>query len=358
MPIHNRRDFLLASAAVALSPMVPLWADDEVKKKDPYADGVLKEGEPPLPAKDSFTVAVLPDTQHYSEKYPNTYLVQTRWIAESQKARNIAAVLHLGDITNRSTVAEWQNASKAMSVLEAAKIPFAFCPGNHDYSVGGVCKDRTTLLSEYFPVSRCKQQPTFGGVYDKEPERTENSYHRFTAGGRDFLVLALEFGPRADVIRWANEVVAANSKRETILITHAHIYHDDTRYDYKKHGAKQKWNPHAYAVAKATNNDVCDGEEVWDKLISKHENFILTLNGHVLEDGLGKVTTRTPGGRDIPQVLVNFQMRPNGGDGWLRLLEFKVDRTIGVIDYSPTLMNRNESAQNHFSMTAAKLPSV
>ena len=156
------------------------------------------------------------------------------------------------------------------------------------------------------------------------------------------------------MVRWANEVVGKHPKREAILITHAFIYYDDTRYDWKKYGGKQNWNPHAYGVAKATNDDVSDGEELWNELVAKHENFILTLNGHVLDDGLGRVDTNTPGGRDVPQVLVNFQMRPKGGDGWLRLLEFQADgKTVEVYDYSPTRKQRNESAENRFTLTLA-----
>ena len=52
------------------------------------------------------------------------------------------------------------------------------------------------------------------GNYDKEPDRAENSWHFLEAGGRKFLVLCLEFGPREDVVRWANAVVAAHPERE------------------------------------------------------------------------------------------------------------------------------------------------
>ena len=157
----------------------------------------------------------------------------------------------------------------------------------------------------------------------------ENSFHKFSAGGRDFLVLGLEFGPRKDVVRWANEVVAIHPKHEAILITHAFIYFDDTRYNWKKFGAKQNWNPHAYGVAKTTGDDVTDGEELWDNLISKHENFILTLNGHVLGDGLGRFASATPADRKVAQHLVNFQMRPKGGDGWLAAPRIPVGRQDG-----------------------------
>lgn len=67
-------------------------------------------------------------------------------------------------------------------------------------------------------------------------------------------------------------------------------------------------------------------------------------------------TAPDAGGREVPQVLVNFQMRPKGGDGWLRLLEFKKDRrTVDVYDYSPTRKQRNEGKENQFTMKVAEV---
>lgn len=355
MPHVDRRTAIAHAATWMIAPLGALSAQEK-KVVDPYADGKLVDAEPPMPGKGSFTLAVLPDTQNYSERFPETYLAQTKWIVENRKARNIAAVLHLGDITNKNTVDEWKNADAAMTVLDDAQLPYFFCPGNHDYSAGGACKDRTTRLNDHFPMSRFKGRPHFAGTYDKEPDRMENSCHLFDAGGRKFVVIALEFGPRKDVVRWANDMARKHKDRAAILITHAFIYFNDTRYDWKTHGPKQNWNPHAYGVAKATDDDVSDGEELWDNLVAKHENFVLTLNGHVLGDGLGRVTTKTPSGREVPQVLVNFQMRPNGGDGWLRLLEFKADgKTVEAYDYSPKLKQRNDGPENRITLT---LPTV
>jgi predicted phosphodiesterase len=345
--LHGGEDSKPAEPRTPAKPAVP--------QKDPYADAVLVDGEPPLPAEGAFTFAVLPDTQNYSEKFPDTYLAQTRWIAEEKERRRIAGVFHLGDITNRSTPIEWENARRAMQVLEDAAVPYCLVPGNHDYSAGGTCKDRSTLLNDYFKASELRKLPHWGGNYEKEPERMENNFQLIEAAGRKFLILGLEFGPRADVIRWANEVAAAHKDREIILLTHAYIYFDDSRYDWKKFGRAQNWNPHDYGLAKATADDVSDGEELWERLVSKHENFVLTLNGHVLGDGLGQVVTETPGKRAIPQVLVNFQMRPKGGDGWLRLIEMRPDGHAQTYDYSPTRKQRNESAQNQFAMRLARV---
>jgi len=357
MPHISRRDVLKSGAIAAATPTMVALLGSQAKSAEPYADAKLEDGEPPKPEKGSFTVVVLPDTQNYSERYPDTYTAQTEWIVANQKDRNIGWVLHLGDITNNNAVAEWENARRSMKVLDG-KVPYALVPGNHDYSESGSCKDRTTLLNDYFAVGQFRDTPTFGGTYDREPERLENSFHLLSAEGRDFLVVALEFGPRRDVIRWANEVVAKHPKRAAILITHAYMYYDETRYDWKKYGTKQTWNPHNYAVAKATGDDVADGEELWNGLIAKHENFVLTLNGHVLNDGLGRTVTATPGGREIPQVLVNFQMKPKGGDGWLRVLEFKADgKTVQTYDYSPTRKQLNRSPQNEFAMQLAGVKS-
>lgn len=361
----NRRQWMQQSAAWALSagliPNVVSAADPprpatglppgygDVKQ---YADAVFVAGPPPLPAKESFTIAVLPDTQHYSQKYPDTFHAQTTWLTEKAEERNIKAVLQLGDVTNRSTPEEWQVADKAMARLNE-RLPYFMVIGNHDYA-DGKCTDRTTRFNEYFPVSRFQNRPTFGGTYDKEPNRMENSFHLLDAAGRRFLVLALEYGPRNDVIRWANQIAERHADREAILLTHAYMYFDETRYDWAKHGKNQNWNPHASKMAEVTHDDVNDGEQLWQKLVSQHENFILTLNGHVLNDGLARIATPTAGGRDVHQVLVNFQMKPNGGDGWLRLLEFKNDgRTIDVVDYSPVLNRQNHSAQNKFSLQTA-----
>jgi hypothetical protein len=231
-------------------------------------------------------------------------------------------------------------------------LPYFFVPGNHDYVGDGMAWNRETLMNFYFPVTKFKGLKTFGSVYDREPARMDNSYHLFSAGGRNFLVLCLEFGPRRDVIRWANEVVTHHHDREAILVTHAFTYSDNRRYDRTKPW-NQSWNPHDYALAKNSGDEVADGEELWQQLICRHESFIFTINGHVLNDGLGRLSTRTPDGRQIPQMLFNCQMRPQGGDGWLRLLEICPERTMNVVDYSPTRNQRNESPKNKFSVTLA-----
>ncbi|QEL17915.1 metallophosphoesterase [Limnoglobus roseus] len=360
MSLFTRRSVIQHGAACLGLPLgFSALADDPkptvVPKVDPYADAKFVDGPPPKIASGSFTVVVLPDTQNYCASHPDQYMAQTKWIVDQKAERNIACVLHLGDITNNNNAKQWEVAVKAMKQLDG-HVPYFLSLGNHDYGTNGGCQTRATMFNDYFHVKDYRSLPTFGGTYDKEPERLENSFHRFEAGGRKFLVICLEFGPRTDVLRWANKVAEENADREAILVTHVYMYNDDTRYNWAAKATKQTWNPHSYGVAKATADDINDGEELWKKLVSKHGNFIMTLNGHVLGDGLGKLVSQTPDKRDVAQMLVNFQMKPKGGDGWLRLLEFKADgRAVEVSDYSPTRNQQNVSVQNHFTVAPSKV---
>lgn len=357
----SRRDFLRSSAfglsGLACASRSPgqtvAPAAPKTGRFNHYDDAVLVAGEPPPISSGSFTIVALPDTQKYAKANPEGFLAQTEWIAANRASRNIACAMHLGDITDNNKPEQWDLAVRAMKKLDGA-VPYFMALGNHDYSEGGSCADRRTLFNDYFPLATYGKTPTFGGVYDKEPERYENSYHLVSAGGRDLIVLCLEFGPRKDVVRWANEVVAKHHNRAAILVTHAYMYYDNTRYDFAKRGKSQSWNPHGYKVATATGDDVTDGEELWQMLVSKHPNFIMTLNGHVLEDGLGRLTSKA-GSREVHQMLFNCQMRPNGGDAWMRVIEVKADGMADICDFSPLLKQRNEAPENKFSVRLAPI---
>ena len=49
---------------------------------------------------DFLTVAVLPDTQGYTDDYPAVFDMQTQWIVDHKDDWNIQFVSHLGDIVD------------------------------------------------------------------------------------------------------------------------------------------------------------------------------------------------------------------------------------------------------------------
>jgi hypothetical protein len=142
--------------------------------------------------------------------------------------------------------------------------------------------------------------------------------------------------------------VAEHPNRKVILITHAYVYHDNSRYDWKAKGKAQLWNPYAYGTAEDPER-TSDGEDLWQKLVRKHSGFAMVLSGHVLRDGLGRLSSRGDHKNLVHQMLVNYQMRVLGGEGYLRLLEFFPDgKTVQVKAYSPYLDLYLTDGQNQF----------
>ena len=280
-----------------------------------------------------FSIILLPDPQNYSDYAPQIYLCQTQWIVDHKADLNIAFVLHEGDFTNHNGAYEWDNADDAMSVLDG-EVPYVPTVGNHDLGTGGTTDTRdATLFNQHFPVSRFDDLPQFGGVY--EPGHMENSYHYFTAGGIDWLVLSLEFGPRNKVLDWANQVVSDHPHRRVIVLTHNYMYSDDTRV-----GPGDTWNPHDYSVCiNAAGPDVCnDGEEMWTNLMKLHENISFVFSGHICNDGVGTLVSTGDYGNKVYQMLANYQFEGNGGNGWLRIITLYPDqRKVAVETYSPFL---------------------
>lgn len=312
---------------------------------------VTPKPEPKAFVPGSWTIAVLPDTQYYSQKYPEVFEAQTRWIAEQAKNLNIKYVLHLGDITNKNEEVQWQAAEKAMSKLDGV-VPYAMVAGNHDYGPGGNSATRETFFSKYFPVSKFEKWPTFGGVM--EPGKIDNSYHVFEAGGQKWIVLALEWGPRDKVVAWADEVLSKYPDHKGILITHAYMSSDNRRFDRAKYG-KQSAAPHNYKLSE-TPGEVNDGGELWEKLVSRHPNMVMTVNGHVLSDGVARLSSEGAKGNVVHQMLVNYQrMQPQNGNGFLRLYEFLPDgETIQARSYSPLWDVYKTDVQNQFTLKMHK----
>lgn len=297
----------------------------------------------------SWTLVALPDTQIYSQNHPELFKDQARWIVANKDRYNIKYVLHLGDIVNVNTdLAQWTNAQAAIRLLDG-RVPYALAPGNHDYGPNGSASDRTTYLNTFFPLSNYVAWPSFGGAM--EANKLDNTYHFFNAGGADWMVFAMEWGPRNGAVAWASTIASNYPAHRKIMITHAYMYYDETRYDWATKGPTQSWNPHAYGTANDPDG-TNDGEELWNKFVKLHPNFVMTINGHVLDDGLGRMSSTNVHGHVVHQMLVNYQMKALGGEAFLRLIEFLPDgKTVQVKAYSPLYGTYKTDSQNQFILT-------
>lgn len=283
----------------------------------------------------STTLVVLPDTEVYCQKRPEFLAAQTKWIADNARHRNIAYVLHTGDIVHDDVEPQWRIAKQSFATLEG-RVPYALALGNHDYSDSR----RTTSINSYFSALEMRKWPTFGGL--REDGRVENSYHLCRIGSRDWIILALEFGPRDEVVAWANRILDAHPDRLAILITHAYLFRNNARYDHRS-GSKQRASPHDWGN---------DGEQLWQKLVRGHANMRLVFSGHVATGGIGYLTSVGDHGNTVHQLMVDYENMRGGGSGYLRLLEFLPDgRSVQVKSYSPSLNRHLTDPGNQFTFT-------
>ncbi len=297
--------------------------------------------------KKPFTIALLPDTQNYSDKYPHIFKSQTSWVAD--KKNNITYVLQLGDITNNNTPEQWEVAREAFTLMDG-KVPYMFVLGNHDIGTKGTSDIRNTeLFNQYLPYSKYSRMAGFGGAF--EDGKMDNVWYTFKAGGYKWLILGLEFGPRNAVLEWANEVVSKHPKHKVIIITHAYMYSDDKRISVRYN---HKWTPQSYGIGKDTGpNQVNDGEDMWEKLVSIHKNIMFVFSGHVLNDGVGTLVSRGNHGNNVYQMLANFQTgvigSKNGGNGFLRLVTISPqEKKVMIKTYSPYLDQFEQTPEHEF----------
>jgi hypothetical protein len=267
---------------------------------------------------ENFAIIALPDTQHYSESYPQIFENQTKWIVQNENILNIVFVTHLGDIVNTSSQEyQWQNADNAMSILDG-QVPYGILPGNHD---GGANYEK------YFPASRYENYSYWGGSYDPKSAASSspnmNNYQLFSAGGIDFIALNLGYGPTDDVVSWADNVLSEYSDRRAIVSTHSYL---DTDGSLTGDG----------------------GTKIYNKVVVPNNNVFLVLCGHMHAEAK---RTDNLDNRIVYQLLSDYQSVAMGGSGYLRIMKFvPSENKIYVRTYSPYLDQYDNDSNSQFEL--------
>jgi predicted MPP superfamily phosphohydrolase len=275
-----------------------------------------------------FTIVLIPDTQNYSEKLPSYFHDQTRWVVEKAEELNIVCVTHVGDIVQRGdkAPAEWEIAEEAMSRLDDVA-PWGVAIGNHDYDLDGP-RSKGDMFKKYFGPARFEGKPWYGGA---SPDGL-SSYQKFVGGGRDFLIFHLESDVPDDTIAWVEEVLEANPETPAIVTTHIYMGTHNRGRDQKPYWQKDVGN---------------SAEQVWEKLIRPQPQIFMVLCGHWPEEWFQ--ISMNDAGQKVYEMLADYQGRENGGDGWLRYMEFDPDKSqIRVKTYSPSLDRYERDADSDF----------
>ena len=279
----------------------------EVTVQDPEADPltVTFYGRQRLPAADDFAVIMLPDSQYYCsggyDGEAEMFMAQTEWIVAQREALNIAWVAHVGDLVNNADEEpQWLVADQVMSVLEdpsttglADGIPYGIAPGNHDQDPAGDPDGSTALYNDYFGVHRFEDRAYYGDHFGDD---NDDHWGVFSAGGLDFLVIDLEYdqsGVDTGVLPWADEVISDHPDHRVIINAH-HLLEDG-----------------------GTLSD--QGLWVYEAL-GHHDSLFLMLSGHLTAESWRSDPAGDAG--TVYTVMADYQFDGNGGDGWLRVMEF------------------------------------
>jgi predicted MPP superfamily phosphohydrolase len=236
----------------------------------------------------SFQIIHIPDMQRQPAACS---LAQTQWVVDHMTSNNIAFVVFTGDLVEDLSVdAGWISACASVNKLSGI-VPFATIPGNHDLYIYGSFSPGNYLAR--FPITNYAGLSWFGGA----SADSMSSYQLFTAGGVNFLHLALKYGPEAATISWAAGILAANPTRKVILSTHSYLNINGT---YTAQGAPIKAG-----------------------LVDVYSNVFLVLCGHM--HGVCH-NSRTVNGFQVDELLADFQADENGveytdgGRGFMRAI--------------------------------------
>lgn len=309
-----------------------------------------REYEPPqLSSHDSWSMIIIPDPQTYVKFGRNQPLFElmTAWIDENIDYLNIKMVLCVGDLVehneminpdgefgNQPSKLQWESVSRSFNRLDG-KVPYITALGNHDYGYKSI-ENRKSNFNQYFPVDKNFQNRKILRDVALNAEgipTLENASFEITSPhGRKMLFLSLEFAPRDTIVSWANTIVNSEKYKDhtVVLLTHSYLNANN------EHIVKEN-----YPI-----EDFNYGKAVFDKLVKPSSNIQMVFSGHIgsPDDAKAHVGFRTDSnaaGKKIQQMVFNAQAlgggwMGNGGDGWLRILEFMPDnKTIQVKTFSP-----------------------
>jgi len=344
----------------------------------------------PAVKEEPFTVVVLPDTQNavdfnrqkaegFAIDSAEIFIGQMQHISERaiSNGGSVVFVASVGDVwqhvtssadpehTARGIVAEPGTTSRHVQpdgvlnfelpkaiegyeILDDAGIPFGVAPGNHDYDawwtvagsepgprgrspshVGGLDNFRVAFGSN---TDFYRNKDWYVGSFDGGA----NSAQVFSAGGYQFLHLALEMQPGDDVLAWAGSVAAEYPGLPTIVTTHDYL---NPRGERMHNGGLD------LATVDPTNHN--SAEDLWRDFISATDQIFMVLCGH--QDGQALRVDKNDFGHDVYQILSDYQDRgqagldagqPLGrtgsisgiGDGWFREMIFYVNGDNARVD--------------------------
>jgi uncharacterized repeat protein (TIGR02543 family) len=297
-------------------------------------------------ANENFSVVALPDTQNYTSisSPTDTIAQQAQWIVNNKNTLNIKFVTHLGDIVNSPTnSSQWTRATDGMNILNT-QLPYGTCPGNHD--LGSRDNPGSTTPSDYLirfgpnpthtsSVGRWVD-PSNSTTYDwyrGSSPRGYSSYQIKKINGRDFMFLHLDHDcPDADMA-WAASVLSAHPQTLTMITTHNYLAETGGTGFFGTGTGQRGYTAQPNVSIGPDRNKP---QEVFDALVKPFNQVYMVICGHMF--AIYNLEKTNDAGNTVHEVVCDYQSLPNGGNGFLRIMEFRPgENKIYNSSFSPTL---------------------
>ncbi len=282
-------------------------------------------------------VVVFGDLQTYTMgRYIDYYSQSCNWVRKQyDEGINISCILQVGDVTQNNTVTQWTLFQAASDTLSSV-VPFFVCVGNHDYSwsSGKIFNRSNSKINKYahFPLSDEKII-----AYYREGDLANYIAQLYTK--ENLALIVLEFGPRKEVVDWANNYVKGHPEQRFILMTHEWLDSEGQRISNGSDSEQQIKGYSSYSTP----------EDVWTQFVWPNDNIMCVVCGHA--GFYASLFTDNCKGRRVPQILFNLQYLANGGNGLIQIWELPKDSdTVNIRIYDTINKVWHKSETVSFSM--------
>ena len=328
---------------------------------DVTTDEWLTEDQINIPTDYEFSFMVIGDTQIVTRWDANGLGKIYDYVISNVQKKKVKHVMGLGDITDSDNSREWGFATKQIARMDGV-VPYSIVRGNHDIYSTRNHPDNTSKkdsmnyespFDEFYGAEDSPYAKQYTYFYDygegKENFRARNTVHFFSSSSRDYMVVALDYGPNDDILAWANGIIEAHPYHNVIITTHSYLQADGTTLDKGE------------SVYPSRNfADSNDGDKMWEKLISKHENVVMVLCGHMSCEDVLMVKRNGVNGNEVTQFLIDPQgmdTKPdgsgNGGADYSKgmVATFYVDENGEdiTVDWYSTSKGKYYRAKNNYS---------
>ena len=280
-----------------------------------------------------YSFAIVGDTQILANKYPYEYVKLYDWIIDNVEDKKIGYVMGMGDITDGNSAVEWQLARQQLGRLDNV-VNYSVVRGNHD---------STDKMNQYIASDFYYNQ--FDGFYNDM--YIDNAYRAFTLGQTNYLLFTLDYGANDNILSWVGSVIEQYPDHKVIITTHCYLFRDGTTL-----GSNDVCPPADSNDANiATGNVYNNGEQMWDKLVSKYGNIELVLSGH---DPCEDVVLRQEAGvhgNIVSQLLIDPQGMDSGmgATGMVAMLYINEEKEEIEVEFYSTSREAYFKKSNQFT---------